>query len=50
VRLSDANNIKASEAYLAKAIRLLKEIQGRDATYTPLQVEPNWGVSTIDYR
>jgi len=50
VRLSDANNVDASEAYLAKAIRLLKEGADRDATYTPLQVERGWGVSTIDYR
>jgi hypothetical protein len=50
VRLSDANNIKASEAYLAKAIRLLKEIQGRDATYTPMVVEPGFGVGCIDPR
>lgn len=50
IRLSDSNNVDASEAYLAKAVRLLKEIQDRDATYTPMQVSPNFGVGCIDYR
>ncbi len=50
VRLSDANDVNGSEAFLAKAVRLLTEIQGRDATYTPLQVEPGFGVGLIDYR
>jgi hypothetical protein len=50
VRLSDANDVAGSEAYLAKAIRLLKEGMDRDATYTPMQVERGFGVGTLDYR
>jgi len=50
IRLSDSNNVDASEAYLAKAVRLLKEIQGRSASYEPIQVEPGFGVGTIDPR
>lgn len=50
VRLSDANNIDASEAYLEKALRLLTEIQNRSAAYTPMQVQPGFGVGTIDLR
>ncbi len=50
VRLSDSNNVDASEAYLAKALRLLTQIQNRSAAYTPLQVERGFGVGTIDVR
>lgn len=50
VRLSDSNNVDASEAYLAKALRLVTEIQNRSASYTPIQVQPGFGVGTIDYR
>jgi hypothetical protein len=50
IRLSDSNNVDASEAYLAKAVRLLKEIQNRSAAYTPMQVQPGFNVGTIDFR
>lgn len=52
IRLSDSNNIDASEAYLAKAVRLLTEVQSIESgnTYTPIQVEKNFSVGTIDYR
>lgn len=50
VRLSDANNINESEAYLAKAVRLLTEIQNRSAAYQPLQVDESWGIGTLDPR
>ncbi len=52
IRLSDSNNIDASEAYLAKAVRLLTEVQSIESgnTYTPLQVDPSFSVGTIDYR
>lgn len=52
VRLSDSNNVEASEAYLAKAVRLLTEVQNIEsgATYSPMQVEPGWGVGTLDVR
>lgn len=50
VRLSDSNNVDLSETYLAKALRLLGEIQNRSASYTPMQVQPGFGVGTIDPR
>ena len=52
VRLSDSNNIDASEAYIAKAVRLLNEIQTIESgsTFTPMEVAPGFGVGTIDYR
>ena len=50
VRLSDANDVAGSEAYLAKALRLLTQIQGRSAAYTPMVVDPSFGVGCIDYR
>lgn len=50
IRLSDSNNVDASEAYLAKAVRLLTEIQSRSAAYTPMQVSADFGIGTIDVR
>lgn len=50
IRLSDSNNIQESEAYLAKAVRLLKEIQNRSSAYTPLQIDPRGCVGTLDWR
>lgn len=52
IRLSDSNNVDASEAYLGKAVRLLNEIQTIESgsTYTPIQIEPGFGVGTIAYR
>lgn len=52
IRLSDANNVDLSEAYLAKAVRLLNEVNNSEngSTYSPLQVEPGFGIGCIDYR
>lgn len=50
VRLSDSNNVDASESYLAKAIRLLSEVQSRDSSYMTMQVQPGFGIGTIDPR
>ncbi len=52
VSLSDAGNVAGSEAYLAKAVRLLNQIQSIESgtTFSPMQVEPGFGVGTIDFR
>lgn len=52
IRLSDSNNIDASEAYLAKAVRLLNEVQAIESgsTFSPIQFEPTFGIGTIDFR
>ncbi len=52
IRLSDANNVDLSEAYLAKAVRLLNEVQSAESgsTYSPLQVEPGFAIGTLDPR
>lgn len=52
VRLSDANDIAGSEAYISIAVRLLNEIQGIESgnKWATMQVEPCFGVGTIDFR
>lgn len=51
IRLSDANNVDLSEAYLAKAVRLLNEVQAVESPgFSPVQVENSFGIGTIDYR
>lgn len=52
VRLGDSNDVQASEAYLARAVRLLNEVESiqNGSTWSPIQVEPGFGVGTIDYR
>jgi hypothetical protein len=52
IRLRETNNIDIAEQYEAKAVQLLTEIQltedGPD--FGPIQVDPSFGVGTIDYR
>lgn len=52
IRLSDSNNPDAAEVYMNRAVRLMNEIQSVEAgsTYAPMQVEPGYGISTIDFR
>jgi hypothetical protein len=52
IRLADSNNIDASEAYLARAVRLLSEIQSVESgnNYSPIQVEPGFGIGYFDPR
>jgi hypothetical protein len=52
VRLSDSNNFEAAEILLNRGVRLMNEIQTVESgnTYTPIQVDPSWGVGTIDPR
>lgn len=52
IRLADSNNIDASEAYLGRAIRLLTEVQSIESgsTWSPIQVEPGFGIGTLDWR
>lgn len=53
IRLADSNNVDASEAYLARAVRLLKEVQSTESgsTWSPIQFEPGtWGVGSLDWR
>jgi hypothetical protein len=52
IRLRETNNIDIAEKYEIKAIQLLNDIQTiKDAaTWTPIQVDPSFGVGTIDYR
>lgn len=52
IRLSDAERVDLAEVYLQRAIRLLDEVQSTESghTYSPMQVEPAFGVGTIDVR
>lgn len=52
VRLGDSNDVRASEAYLARAVRLLNEVESIENghTWSPPQVEPGFGVGTLDWR
>lgn len=52
IRLADANDVAASEAYLARAVRLLNEVESIENghTWSPVQVEPGWGVGLLDWR
>ena len=52
IRLRETNNIDLAEKYEIKATQLLIDIQTiNDAgTWTPLQVDPSFGIGTIDYR
>lgn len=52
IRLSDSNNVDAAEVYLQRAVRLLDEVQTIESglTYSPLAVDPSFGVGTIDLR
>lgn len=52
IRLRETNNIDVAEAYEQKAIQLLLDIQQIEegpATFQ-LQVDPGFGLGTIDYR
>lgn len=52
IRLADSNDVVASEAFLGRAVRLLNEVESTENghTWSPVQVEPGFGVGTIDYR
>lgn len=52
IRLSDSNNPDAAEIYLQRAVRLLNEVQSIESgnTWTPMQVDPSFGVGVIDPR
>lgn len=52
IRLRETNNIDLAEKYELKAVQLLTDIQTiKDAaTWTPMQIEPSFGIGTIDYR
>ena len=52
IRLADTNNPDTAEKYEQKAIQLLSEIQGIEdgPGFAPLQFEPGWGISTLDWR
>ena len=52
IRLRETNNIDLAEKYEVKALQLLNDIQTiKDAaTWSPMQVEPAFGIGTIDYR
>lgn len=52
IRLSDSNNVDLSEQYLAKAVRLLSEIQSVESgfTWSPLAFEPGLTPGTLDWR
>jgi hypothetical protein len=52
VKLSDANNVAGSEAYLGKAVRLLSEIQVIESgtPFAPIQISPDFGIGTLDFR
>lgn len=52
IRLRETNNIDLAEKYEIKAVQLLTDIQTiKDAaTWMPMQVDPAFGIGTIDYR
>lgn len=52
VRLRDAGNIEDSAKYLLSAIDLLGKIEGIEngPMFIPIQVEPGFGIGTIDLR
>lgn len=52
INMSDSNNPQASELYLAKAVRLMNEVQSieNNASWNPIQVEPGFGIGTLDPR
>lgn len=52
IRLADSNNVQASEAYLARAVRLLNEVESvENATpWSAIQVDPSFGVGCLDWR
>ena len=52
IRLRETNNIDVAEKYELKAVQLLSDIQTIDdgPNYGPLQVDPGFGIGTIDYR
>ena len=52
IRLRETNNIDVAEKYEMKAVELLGDIQTIDdgPNYGPLQVDPGFGIGTIDYR
>jgi hypothetical protein len=52
IRLRETNNIDLAEKYEAKAVELLSEIQSIEdgPNFGPLQVDPSFGIGTVDYR
>ena len=52
IRLRETNNLELAEGYEMKAVQLLTDIQTiKDAaTWMPMQVDPAFGIGTIDYR
>jgi len=52
IRLADTNDVAASEAYLARAVRLLNEVESiqNGSTWSPIQVEPGFLYGTLDWR
>lgn len=52
IRLRETNNYDVAEVAETKAVNLLREIQAiQDGpAMDPIQIEPGWGVGTIDYR
>jgi len=52
VRLSDTNNLQASDQYVANAVQLLleRELIESGPAFFKLQVEPGFGLGTMDYR
>ncbi len=49
---SDADDIDGAEIFLSRAVRLMNEIQSAESgsPYGVMQVQPGFGVSTIDFR
>ncbi len=52
LRLSDTNNPDTAEKYEAKALQIVSDNQTIEEGpgWSPLQFEPGWGISTIDFR
>lgn len=52
IRLRETNNIDLAEKYELKAIQLLQDIQTIEdgPNWGPLQIDPSFGIGTIDYR
>ena len=52
IRLRETNNIDVAEKYETKAVQLLNDIQTIEdgPNFGPLQVDPAFGIGTIDYR
>lgn len=52
IRLRETNNIDVAEKYETKAVQLLQDIQTIEdgPNWGPLQIEPSFGIGTVDYR